>query len=90
MFRAPLCSPWPGHGTDPQTVVERETPMKKLFAVATLVALAACGGEKPAATPAADTTAAAPAVDTTAAQTTDSAAAAPADTTMARDTAKQM
>lgn len=66
--------------------------MKKLFAVATLVALAACAGEKPApATPAADTTMAAPATDSTAAApATDSAAAPAADSTMARDTAKKM
>lgn len=62
--------------------------MKKLFAVAALVLLAACAGEKPApATPAADTAAAAPA----AAPAADSTAAAPAaDSTMARDTAKTM
>jgi len=66
--------------------------MKKLFAVAALVVLAACAGEKPApATPAADTTATAPAADTTAAApATDSAAAPAADSTMARDTAKKM
>jgi len=66
--------------------------MKKLFAVATLFALAACAGEKPApATPAADTTAAAPAADTTAAApAADSTATPAADSTMARDTAKKM
>ena len=59
--------------------------MKKFFAVAALVTLAACSGEKPApATPAADSVSAAPA-----AVTTDSTAPA-ADSTMARDTAKTM
>lgn len=62
--------------------------MKKFFAVAALVTLAACSGEKPApATPAADQATVAPAADTTA--KTDSMAPA-ADSTMARDTAKTM
>ena len=63
--------------------------MKKFFAVAALVTLAACSGEKPApATPAADSVTVAPAADSAAA-TTDSTAPA-ADSTMARDTAKTM
>ncbi len=62
--------------------------MKKFFAVAALVTIAACAGEKPApATPAADSVVAAPVSDTTA--KTDSMAPA-ADSTMARDTAKTM
>jgi hypothetical protein len=62
--------------------------MKKFLAVAALVTLAACAGEKPApATPAADSVTVAPAVDTTV--KSDSMAPA-ADSTMARDTAKAM
>jgi predicted small lipoprotein YifL len=57
--------------------------MKKLFAVAALVTLAACTREKPAPeTPAADSVTVAPAADTT--------MAPKADSTMARDTAKTM
>lgn len=74
----------PRQPTPPNVLKEESRPMKKLFAVAALVVLAACAGEKPApATPAADTTATAPAADTT-------AAAPAADSTMARDTAKKM
>jgi hypothetical protein len=64
--------------------------MRRLFAVAALVTLTACAGEKAApATPASDRATVAPAADSTMARPVDSLGRR-ADSVMARDTARQM